>query len=79
MVSDMTERIGMDLFATVMRMPSEDRKDILEYLGQSHVLPDLGGCIPAVQSRGDEPAPGVDQPVTEQSATAVQDPQQRRP
>jgi hypothetical protein len=33
----MTKRIGRDLFAKVMRMPSQDRNDILEFLGQSPV------------------------------------------
>lgn len=36
----MIKRIGHDLFATVMRLPSRDRTDILEFLGQSPVRQD---------------------------------------
>jgi hypothetical protein len=40
MVSGMTKGIGQDLFACVMRMPSRQRSDILEFLGQSSALPE---------------------------------------
>jgi hypothetical protein len=35
----MTKGIEQDLFAKVMRMPSEQRKDVLEFLGQSVAIP----------------------------------------
>jgi hypothetical protein len=53
MVSVMTERIGKDLFAAVMRMPSRDRYDILEYLGQSPVLPEAKSLVSKRPLRGE--------------------------
>jgi hypothetical protein len=55
MVSVMTERIGKDLFAAVMRMPSRDRYDILEYLGQSPVLPETKSLVSTTRARSAAP------------------------
>jgi hypothetical protein len=56
----MTKRIEHDLFARLMRLSARERKDILEFLGQSPVSAgDLGGCSALTDRVQEPPEPGA--------------------
>ncbi|QXT39631.1 hypothetical protein [Gymnodinialimonas ceratoperidinii] len=50
----MTKEIDPDLFARLMRLSSDTRKDLLEYLGQSAMAP-IEAARVSEMSSGDRP------------------------